>query len=273
MQFTPTLPAATSAAYGRLEEIRRLTAAYDKVIGRSATHDLELLSMIEGHEDDLAGSLENAFRLLTARGFNLYGDSHAMEHYHQATSDHVSDALDKAGLLIPACAECKERVMHEMKCPNFRDECVDCCGCPDHTETYYAMHIGVVGGLLSETERTHLAERLAAAFGSGRVHVFQDGDNFHEWGETLDPDPEYLDTVAARSAHIVMHVPEDTDPDDVMDTVRAALPSVVWCTAEQINETGDPTFASDKPYVVSAVKDWSDQAPTHAAEKLDAVSR
>jgi hypothetical protein len=82
-------------------------------------YDLELMGFIENRGDDVVVPVDEAFNLLKADGFDLVGDRHAAEHYYQTTADHVSDALEKAGLLCDhyECADgCGLDVTHEGPC-------------------------------------------------------------------------------------------------------------------------------------------------------------
>jgi hypothetical protein len=59
--------------------------------------DLELLGHVEDRSDDLTVSTEEAFERLKRDGFTLNGGGY-VEHYHQATSDYVGEALQERGL-------------------------------------------------------------------------------------------------------------------------------------------------------------------------------
>lgn len=238
MHMPPAKITLTEAHAQRLRQVQRLLSAYGQITGRPPLSDLELLSMIEGM-DDLAMSENQTFLALVNDDFNLVNEDHHMqEHYYQATQDIVTDAVEERGLRFDP---------HD----------------------YYAMHIGAVGGLLDSDDVELLGDALQAAHGP-RVQVHQDGDNYMEWGEPLDNDPAAdPGTAAWHAAHVILWVPfgeephladNPNHPDKVMETVRAALPDVVWLNADQIAETtsnftriGDP----DVPYALTEVRDHS----------------
>ena len=76
-----------------VKRVYRLMNALDVTLA-----DLELYGLLEGKEGELVLSPEATFDTLTANGFGLDGDRRTIEHYIQATSDYVSEALEKRGL-------------------------------------------------------------------------------------------------------------------------------------------------------------------------------
>lgn len=60
-------------------------------------YDLELWGVVEGKDDELNTTPEDAFDRLIEAGFNL-GHSDSIEHYYNATADYVGEALDAHGL-------------------------------------------------------------------------------------------------------------------------------------------------------------------------------
>lgn len=114
----------------------------------------------------------------------------------------------------------------------------------------YALHIGIVGGPGTASD----LHRMAAL--PGVIGVHQNGDNFHEWGESFPAQDLY--SVAGVSSHLLLEVRASTDPQAVFEGVRQVLHSRVLCTAENLDHTQSEGLPKNtKPYVVTDWDDWS----------------
>lgn len=62
-------------------------------------YDLELMGHIDTEAERLTVNADAAFDKMVEDGFDLVGDSNAIEHYYQATADYVAEELAKRALL------------------------------------------------------------------------------------------------------------------------------------------------------------------------------
>lgn len=174
---------------------------------------------------------------------NIIGDIHDLARFVRMTGDYDEGSNAQARFIVEHLPDVG---MLRHSAQVLLDDSDD----RDH----YAMHLGVIGGVLAEDERAKI-ERVVTPVDAAHA----DGDNFHEWGEPFSTDEAGLNTVASRSGHVVLHVQRGWNPADVFMAVQHALPGRVFCTATHISETGGSALHPD-PWVVTSIADWSEQS-------------
>lgn len=124
-----------------LDEANAALAAYTlHTGGRWALSDLQLRDHIEGHEDDLIGTVDETFVALITSGEatpSPYGDGQWADAAYDGYRDEVQDAIDKAGLRWPTCDDCGNNLDPTTACTERDDAtgwvgCNDCCEHENH---------------------------------------------------------------------------------------------------------------------------------------------